>query len=205
MKPLRLGLPGKVKMNSSVFYEYRVSVFFITAIAILMVMAVSCKNDMKRIQELTAIDTLPDEVIKNIQLRYVDSGRVTSLLKSPLLYTYSTPEAKTIFPQGLEVYFYDKQMRITASLTSRFGINYMNEKRIEVKNNVVVTNMEKGEKLETEELAWDQRKGKIFTEANIKITTPDKIIFGRGLESDDNFRRRIIRNVSGEILVEDEQ
>jgi LPS export ABC transporter protein LptC len=185
----------------------KISKFFIlnAAIAILMAMAASCKNDMKKIQELTAIDTLPNEIIKHIELRYVDSGRITSLLKSPLLYAFSSPDAKTVFPQGLEVFFYDKQMKPTASLISSYGINYSNEKRIEVKNNVVLINMEKGEKLETEELIWDQRKGKIFTEANIKITTPDKIIFGRGLESDENLQKRIIKNVSGEILVEDEE
>lgn len=185
----------------------KISKFFIlnAVIAILMAMTASCKNDMKKIQELTAVDTLPNEIIKNIELRYVDSGRITSLLKSPLLYAFSSPDAKTVFPQGLEVYFYDKQMKPIASLISSYGINYSNEKRIEVKNNVVLINMEKGEKLETEELIWDQRKGKIFTEANIKITTPDKIIFGRGLESDENLQKRIIKNVSGEILVEDEE
>ncbi len=185
----------------------KISKFLIlnAVIAILMAMTASCKNDMKKIQELTAVDTLPNEIIKNIELRYVDSGRITSLLKSPLLYAFSSPDAKTVFPQGLEVYFYDKQMKPIASLISSYGINYSNEKRIEVKNNVVLINMEKGEKLETEELIWDQRKGKIFTEANIKITTPDKIIFGRGLESDENLQKRIIKNVSGEILVEDEE
>ena len=95
-------------------------------------------------------------------------------------------------------------MQVRSSLQANYGINHPHQKLLVVKNNVVVINKEKNERLDTEELVWDQRKQLIYTDAHVKITTPDKIIFGKGLEADESFRKRTIKNVSGEVLVEED-
>ena len=66
------------------------------------------------------------------------------------------------------------------------------------RRNVRVLNI-KCEKLGTEELVWDQQKGRIYTDKFVKITTPDQIITGEGMESDQTFSDWEIMNVSGTI------
>ena len=168
-------------------------------------MLFSCKNDMEKVKELTQPDTLPSETIQNLELRYSDSGTIRVLLKSKLMLSYEGPEARMVFPEGLDVLFLDARMQVKSSLSANYGINKPIEKILTVKHNVVVTNREKGETLNTEELIWDQRKQIIYTEAHVKITTPDKIIFGKGLEADESFRKRTIKNVSGEVLIEEQE
>jgi hypothetical protein len=59
----------------------------------------------------------------------------------------------------------------------------------------------KGEVLNTEELRWDQDSGKIYTDQFVRITTPDQIITGTGLVSDQSFSDWEILNVSGTLNV----
>jgi LPS export ABC transporter protein LptC len=166
-----------------------------------MAMLFSCENDIKTIRQFTQTDTLPDEVIRDFEMVYTDSGQTTFKISSPILYSFNGTEPKMIFPQGLFVQSFDGNNNLKTSLKANYGINYPEKKIMEVRNNVIVENTEKGEQLNTEFLIWNQRTKKIYTDAFIKIRTTDKILFGKGLEADEGFRRRIVRQISGEILV----
>lgn len=177
------------------------NIFSVIAIATVMAMLFSCENDMKTIQKFTQGDTLPDEMIRDFEMTYTDSGYTTFRLTSPLLYSFEGAEPKMVFPQGLFVQSYDKNNNLKTTLRANYAINYPQRKLMEVHKNVVVENKERGELLYTEFLIWDQRIKKIHTEAFIRIRTADKILFGKGLEADEGFKKRTIRQISGEILV----
>jgi LPS export ABC transporter protein LptC len=74
---------------------------------------------------------------------------------------------------------------------------------MEARGNVVVRNFEKKEKLNTESLLYDRNSKKVSTNDFVKITTPDRIIMGKGMESDELFDNWVIRDVSGTIFVEE--
>lgn len=167
-------------------------------------MSFSCSNKMEKIRELTAPDTLPAESIKNVEIRYYDSGQLKVFLRAPVLYAYYGSENKMIFPQGLEVLFLNSQGQTTGTLTAGYGLNMMDDKVLKVRNHVVIVNNEQQETLETEELNWDQRRQRIYTEAHVKIKTPDKLILGQGLEADEKLKRRTLRNVTGEFQVNED-
>ena len=44
----------------------------------------------------------------------------------------------------------------------------------------------------------------IFSDVFVKITTPDNVLYGDSLVSDENFDNYTINNVSGEFLIETE-
>ncbi|MEW6135361.1 MAG: LPS export ABC transporter periplasmic protein LptC [Bacteroidota bacterium] len=178
--------------------------FKFIAITAVMAMSFSCTNKMEKIKELTTPDTLPSETIKNVELKYYDSGQLKVYLKAPALYAYYGAENKMIFPKGLKVLFLDSKGKITGTLTAGYGLNYLDDKILKVRNNVVIVNNEEKETLETEELNWDQRKQKIYTEAHVKLKTPDKLILGQGLEADEKLKRRTLRNVTGEFQVNED-
>jgi len=159
---------------------------------------------MEKIRELTAPDTLPSETIKNVELKYYDSGQLKVYLKAPVLYAYYGSENKMIFPDGLEVLFLDSKGKTTGTLRAGYGMNLMDDKILKVRNHVLIVNYEEQETLETEELNWDQRKQKIYTEAHVKLKTPDKMILGQGLEADEKLKRRTLRNVTGEFQINED-
>ena len=61
----------------------------------------------------------------------------------------------------------------------------------------------KQEKLNTEQLIWDEKSNLIFTEKTVRITTKEEVIFGEGFESTPDFSSYKITNVRGSINIKD--
>lgn len=59
--------------------------------------------------------------------------------------------------------------------------------------------------METERLVWDEATEKISTDAPVKITTGNEVIRGIGLESNQDFSRYQIHQVTGVFHLEEEQ
>jgi LPS export ABC transporter protein LptC len=102
---------------------------------------------------------------------------------------------------GLRVDFFDNLSNITSTLTAKYGRYFESKGNVLVKDSVVVRN-DKGETLHTEELIWNEKMGKFFTDKQVKVNTPTQIIFGDGLEANQDFSVYEIKNVKGTILVD---
>jgi len=72
---------------------------------------------------------------------------------------------------------------------------------MEAKGNVIVRNEVKKQQLNTEQLTWDENRRMIFTSEPVKITTLDKIVFGKGLRSNESFSDYTILHVYGQMMV----
>ena len=120
------------------------------------------------------------------------------VLKSPLLNKYAENDMPSYIemPKGVEVYFYDSLNKVKSLLTANYAIDYENKKLMEAENNVVVVN-EKGEKLNTEHLTWDQNKKIITSDKFVRITTKDEVLFGDGLDADEGFNKWVIKKPKG--------
>jgi LPS export ABC transporter protein LptC len=145
------------------------------------------------------------EYAEKVTIEYSDSGFLKARIFSPLLVAVKQPTQPYMeLNKGLKVDFYERDGKIQSYLTAEYGISYPDEKQIIVRNNVEILNV-KGEMLNTEELKWDQKNRKIVTDKFVKITTPDQIITGKGLESDEAFSEWEILNVSGTINIPHDQ
>jgi LPS export ABC transporter protein LptC len=100
--------------------------------------------------------------------------------------------------------FYDERGKEATTLKADYGVRYELSKRMEVKYNVEVINVN-GEKLNTEHLIWDEKKKKIISDAFVKITTAKEIIMGKGLEANQDFTQYEIKEITGSIRIDDNQ
>ncbi len=164
-------------------------------------MLFACENDIQTIYSLSQIDSLPLELVNDLEVIYSDSGYIQAKLQSPIMKKYKEEDGYYEFPEGFKVIFYDSLQNIKSQITANYGINWEKDKKMEAKSNVIVFNKIKNEKLETEHLVWDQKKKKIFSDVFIKITKPDAVIYGDGLTSDQNFSHYVIVNPTGEFKV----
>jgi LPS export ABC transporter protein LptC len=171
---------------------------------LLFFLSVSCENDLKTIEKLSAQDTLHLESAKDIELIYSDSGRLAIRLTSPAYVRYKGKGTFLEFPQGIRVVFY-KELQESSTLTAKFALINEENNQMEARNNVEVINLDKGEKLNTERLIWDERKKRIYSNEFVKITTRDKVLFGKGFESDQNFDNWVIKKPSGNIAISPDQ
>ncbi len=164
-------------------------------------MLFACENDIKEINSLSRSDTLPYEQAQDIEVYYTDSGRLTAYLESALMYNYKKAKPYIEFPEGFKVVFYDSESKPKSEITANYGIRYEKTKIMEAKNNVIVRNIEKNEQLNTEHLIWDESKKIIYSDVFVKITRSDEVLYGDGLQSDQDFENYTIKNPTGEFKI----
>ena len=165
---------------------------------------ISCENDIAKINLITSINTMPVESGKNVEIIYSDSAKVKIKLISPQVDRYTDNDPHTEMSKGVKIEFYDDDLKVKSKLTANYAMRYEKEKRMEAKQNVVVTN-EKGDKLNTEHLIWDEEKKLIYTEEFVKITTADEILMGDGMESNEDFSKYKIKYPTGTISLHDDE
>jgi len=175
----------------------------IIAMGIVM-MLFSCENSMTSVQEFAENDTLPLLTAQNIEFERSDSGYLQIVLKSPLLYKFEGKDPYTEFPEGFEVTFYNDSGKQVSFLKANYGISYEKRDIIRARNDVVVINFEKNEKLQTENLVWDRKKKIIYSNTFVKITSPDKVIFGDSMWANESFSKREIIKFKADIEIEED-
>ncbi len=168
-------------------------------------MLFACENDVNKVKLCTEEDSLPVVSIKDVELIYSDSGQVQILLTSKQLKKYAGKKPFTEFPKGFEILFFDSLKNIKSKITANYGISYDKRKIMEAKNNVVVINNEKNERLNTEHLVWDQNKRMIYSDVFVKIKQKDRELYGKGLESDETFNKWKILKPTGVFIFRQEE
>jgi len=193
-------------VDSSGYSKHKKIILKGIIIYIFIIMLFACENDIKTLNSYTQVDSLPLELAYDIEVIYSDSGKIQACLESPLMKRYEEDGSYLEFPDGFKIIFYDSLKKKKSQITAKYGISYEKKKIMEAKNNVVVINTVKNERLETEHLVWDHRKKIIYSDVFVKITTPDEVIYGDGLYSDQNFDSYTIKNPTGEFSINpDEQ
>lgn len=180
--------------------------FLVKSIVVIFCTAMlfSCENDMQTINSLNTDESLPDETAKDIEVIYSDSGRVMIKLISSRLNRYQKKDPYIEFPEGLQLLFFDSVMNVKSELTANYGISWEKKKMMEVKDDVVITDFEKDEILNTEHIIWDQKKRIIYSEVFVKRTTADGVMYGDGFSADENLNSYKLLRPRGVFTVDDE-
>jgi len=163
----------------------------------------SCETDIEKVKIITTRDNFPVESAKDAEIIYSDSAIVKVKLTAPQLDRYIGKNPYIELPKGIEILFYDGDLKVASQLTANYAVSYEAKGKMEAKGNVVLIN-EEGEKLNTEHLIWDEEKEMIYSNEFVKITTADEIIMGEGLESNLNFTKFKIKNIQGTITIKDD-
>jgi LPS export ABC transporter protein LptC len=91
-------------------------------------------------------------------------------------------------------------MRTESQLDAHYGKYLMNQEMVYLRDSVVVKNILKGDTLRCRELWWNQHTERFFTDLPVRIYEPDKILYGTGMEADQNFRWYTIKKMTGVVL-----
>lgn len=140
----------------------------------------------------------PSGEADDFNLKYTDSGRITSILVSPKMLDYATVEFPfTEFPKGIDVTLFDKNGKKTF-VTADYAVTYKGTEIIDLQGKVKISN-EQGQFLETEQLYFDQRNEWFFTEKKFKFTDPKGVTFGEGIDFSKDFKQINSQRITGEV------
>lgn len=142
---------------------------------------------------------MPAGEADSINLKYTDSGKVKSILKSRRMLDYNNIENAFVeFPDGVEVTMFDEGGNKTI-IKSNYAISYKKTDLIDLQGNVVILS-DDGKKLETSQLYFDQKNEWFFTEKHFKYSDgTGGFLQGPGVDFSKDFKIFNMQTSSGEI------
>lgn len=162
----------------------------------------SCENDMADVEAFISKLNTEVETAKEVEILYSDSAQVRVKIAGPtMLYYLDKQEPRQEFIDGVEVNFFDVEGAVTSKLTAKYAIRFESKNEVIVRDSVVWQSVQ-NEKIETEELIWQENKERIYSDRFVVITRPDEIVYGHGFEANQDFSYSKINAIQGRIKVD---
>ncbi len=158
----------------------------------------SCESTFKDVQMINFSEFTPSGEADDFNLKYTDSGRITSILISKKMLDYAVVKYPfTEFPKGIDVTFFDKNGRKTF-IRSNYAVQYKQTQVIDLQGDVRISN-ESGQVMETDQLYYDQKNEWFYTDRPFKLTDPKGVGFGQGIDFSKDFKIVNSQQVRGDI------
>lgn len=166
-----------------------------------MLLFSSCENDLSQLPDRTLPGDIESDRAKDVTIIYSEKGRTKAELHTKDFVGNENAKPPYIdFLNGIKMNMFDEQMQIESTVTARSARYYTQEENVIARDSVVVKNR-KGEKLETEELIWNQKIARFYTDKFVRITYDGQVSWGYGLEATQDFSYVRIKEQRGSIPV----
>lgn len=173
------------------------------ALLLLLVASAGCENNINEVRALGQKKTGVEEGIK-IESFLSQDSKTKARLTAPLMLRYLTDTIRTVFPNTLHVEFYNDSTVVESTLFAKYGTYAENDRKVLLKDSVIVINVLKHDTLRTEELWWDQNLQVFYTDKPVHIRQPEQKLDGAfGMKADQNFKEWTLFNASGQLKVAD--
>ncbi len=155
-------------------------------------------------EAITERDSLPMMDTRGVTTLISDSGmiRYRILADEWKVFDRKKPPHWS-FEKGVYLEKFDTLFRVEASIEADTAYFYTKEELWKLVRNVHIQNL-KGEKFDTDLLYWDQKKKRVYSDRFIRIEQPDRVITGRGFESNQEMTVYTIHKPEGIFYVDEE-
>jgi LPS export ABC transporter protein LptC len=166
----------------------------------------ACENDMAKVAALNRRTSFV-EVAHEINADFWQDGKTfaKATLTAPYMIRYNdTPRME--FPRSMHVDFYnDSTYKIESRLDARYGIYYEGQNKVYLRDSVKIVNLAKRDTIYCEDLYWNQNTGKFYTHRRVRIYEPTQVLFGKGMESTQDFANVTIDTLTGTVMMQNGQ
>ncbi len=170
--------------------------------AFLVLLCAACKNDPKEIDRLVNKSTIQEDIAHDVTIIFSRMGKVRARLYAKEFVRNEIAKPPfTDIKKNMKMEFFDDSLHVESTLTARYARYYEKQGNILIRDSIVVVN-KKGDKLQTEELVYNQSLKKFYTERFVRITTATQVMFGDGLEANEDFTWYEIKRPKGIIQVD---
>lgn len=107
------------------------------------------------------------------------------------------------FEKGIYLEQFDSLFHIDASIKADTAYYYDRDRLWKLIGNVDIKSL-KGDHVTTELLYWNEATKKVYTDKFVRMEKPDQIMTGYGFESDDQFMKPVVHNISGIVYIDED-
>jgi LPS export ABC transporter protein LptC len=171
----------------------KASICFIFAIIIF-----GCqRSDFKEPVEYTG----PVREVENLELYNSENEQIKSKVLADLVYEFANGDQE--FPKGVYIELYNEFGRLESTLRANYAKFIKAEGHWLGQGKVELKNVEKNEQLNTEELFYNPKTRKVYTDKFVTIREGGDVIYGTGLQAMQDLSDYVITNPEGIIEVEE--
>lgn len=147
----------------------------------------SCENDLKDVERIASKAlSIPVDRSYGVEILYSDSAIVKGKLITPELLHFKTQNPYYEMPKGVTIILFDENQKESSRVTSDYAIQRENERRVELRKNVVAVNKE-GKTFTSDELIWDETSRRFSSNKLVSIITKSQTIYGTGFWANEDF------------------
>jgi LPS export ABC transporter protein LptC len=162
----------------------------------------ACTPKIQKVRGKVDASAINAENADSVTLHYSNNGSVRArLIAKKFEHATSAKPPYVAMSNGMRVEFFGADAQPTSILTAKRGRFYETSSDVLVQDSVVIVNASKGQILETEELIWNEKRQIFFTEKYVTIKTPTQVIYGEGMEANQDFTYYKILQPRGVIAV----
>jgi len=178
----------------------RVSCFFVFLFSLSALM--SCSNDMKDISRFDR-QQRPDQEILDGHIWRSNEGKLQLELDAPRIVQFRTPDTRTIYPNGVELRFYDGDRRLQTFIRADRATSYDDRNILTAKDSVVVIDYTNGDTVYLEDIVWKSDEDLIYSNHSVRAVNGNRITYGDGFTSDANMTNLRVTRQRGIIEFEE--
>ena len=130
---------------------------------------------------------------RDILLVNSDSAVLRSEIRAPKQLEFKNGDLH--FPEGITIKFFTKAGLLETTMQADRGFYSKDQNLYRGEGNVQIENLIKEQKLQTEEIFWNQAEKKIYTEKFVTIQEKQTLFNGTGMEADDSFSTYQLKKV----------
>ncbi len=183
-----------VSVKQNIFHNGLIRIaaaVFVAAICLL-----SCSDDKDYVPSMER-SKRPSLHALDVQTLVSDSGVVRYRVNTKEWFVYDKAEEPYWdFPVGLHLERFDPQMKVDAEIRSKYAIYKTEPKLWDLRDSVKAVNLE-GEQFECDQLFWDEKAERVYSNGRIKITQKDRVIYGKGFDSNQTLTKYTIKSPEG--------
>lgn len=170
----------------------------ISGVLILLCISQACNREAPITTAEEAQGEVPEMATYNVTMLISDSGVIRYKASTDLWLRYDpdSGEPYQYFPQGIFLEQIDTLFNTIASIQADTAYNFENRQLWHLINNVHIVNQE-DEHFYTNDLYWDVRRHKVYSDSFIRIERPNATLTGYGFHSNDQFTEYVIRQTAG--------
>lgn len=193
-----------LKRQHIILFAKRITITTFVIVMLLFFMSCREKNE-NLVSFVYDPETVPTMVTDTVTTLISDSGITRYKLVADVWKVFDkSREPYWFFPEGIHLERFTPDFHIEATVTADTAWYYNDKELWKLKNNVHVENM-KGEIFDSEELYWDQKEERVYSDKYIEIKRGVTEIKGYGFESNQAMTDyRIFRPHDGKLPFSDE-
>jgi LPS export ABC transporter protein LptC len=145
----------------------------------------------------------PLSEMENVDMLYTEKDQLKVRMQAQKISKFQNGDQE--FPEGVFIEMYDELGNLSSTLKANKAYFFKEENKWRGQGKVEVKNIAKEQQLNTEELFWMPATKKIFTDKFVTIRDKKDVIYGTGLDADQNLTNYTITKPEGEFDVTEEE